>query len=598
METRPIKNFCIIAHIDHGKSTLSDRIIEYTHAIPQREMHNQILDTMDLEQERGITIKLQTLRMYYTAKDHREYEFNLIDTPGHADFNYEVSRSIAACEGSILVVDATQGIQAQTIANLKLALDEGLTILPVINKIDMPNASPEKVKEELMQLKVPNAQDALFLSAKTGEGVSELLERIAAKIPSPKGCDDAPLQALVFDSHYDSFKGVVLHIRVVNGCIHANQSFCLLASGKTFVPAEIGVFTPAMFTCETLNSGMVGYISTGLKDASILRPGDTLVSAAKKADPLPGYEPAKQMVFAGFFPLDSKDEIKLKDAIHKLSLNDSSFSFTEEHSAALGNGFRCGFMGILHMEIIQERLEREYEIPLLTTAPSVPYQLHLKSGETVIVRSPKDYPDFPYIETAYEPMVKATLIIPAESVGNVMELCTDKKGNYCEMTYLSQDRVELIYHFPASFIVYDFYDKLKSLTHGYSSVSYEDAGYQAADLVKLDIYLNDDLVDAFSCIVHRENAYEIGHQIVEKMKYVIPRKLYPMPVQAVVEHKALAREDIPPLRKSATGKGFSGSASQKKKAAKNISQNASRQRKFGKADIPQEALFAILSLTT
>ena len=596
MNNKQIKNFCIIAHIDHGKSTLSDRIIEYTHSIPERSMQDQVLDNMDLEKERGITIKLQTLRMYYTSDDTKEYELNLIDTPGHADFNYEVSRSIAACEGAILVVDATQGVQAQTIANLKLALENKLYIIPVINKIDMPNAQPKKVQEELINLNVPNANKALFVSARTGVGVHELLETIVANVPSPNGKKTNPLQALVFDSHYDAFKGIVLHIKIVNGTLKKDEALSLIASDTTFTPMEIGFFTPEMIASNELSCGMVGYVATGLKDPSILRPGDTIINKGILAPALPGYEPAHQMVFAGFYPLDSSDEEKLRSAINKLSLNDSSFSYEEDHSAALGYGFQCGFMGVLHMEIIKERLEREYDIALLTTAPSVPYKLLLKTGEKMLVSNPKNFPDFQYIEKIYEPTLKASIIFQAENIGDVMALCTDKRGIYKETNYLSEDSVELVYIFPASKIVYDFYDKLKSITHGYSSVTYKESDYQESDLVKLDIFLNDEIVDAFSSIVYRDEAYTTGRILVEKMKYVIPRKLYPMPVQAVVEHKAIAREDIPPLRKSATGKGFSGSMSKKRKAAKNIAQNSSRQRKFGKADIPQEALLAILNI--
>lgn len=593
MKTRQIKNFCIIAHIDHGKSTLADRIIELTHSVSQRDMQDQFLDNMDLEKERGITIKLQTLRMYYTADNKEEYELNLIDTPGHADFNYEVSRSIAACEGAVLVVDATQGVQAQTIANLKLALDNGLYIIPVINKIDMPNADIERVKEQLWALKIPGARDALSISAKTGTGVHELLEEIVTQIPSPNEGKDEPLQALVFDSHYDSYKGVVLHTRIVKGTVNAEDKLFLVASKRKFVPMEIGFFTPKMEEAKELSAGMVGYIATGLKEASILRPGDTIVHEGSSAKALEGYEAAKQMVFAGIYPLDSSDESKLKDVIYKLSLNDSSFSFEEEHSSALGYGFRCGFMGVLHMEIVRERLEREYDIKLLTTAPSVLHKIILKNKEEIYVRNPKDFPDFQYIDRIYEPVMLASIIVPAINIGDVMTLCNERKGEYVKTEYLSSDNVELTYRFPASKIVYGFYDKLKSITHGYSSVSYTEDGYEEADLVKLDILLNDDYVDAFSCVVYRDEAYEIGRRIVEKMKYVIPRKLYPMPVQAVVEHKAIAREDIPPLRKSVTGKGFSGSMSKKKKAAKNITQNSNRQRKYGKAEIPQEALLAI-----
>ncbi len=596
MQIKTIKNFCIIAHIDHGKSTLSDRIIELTHSVSERDMQDQFLDNMELEKERGITIKLQTLRMYYTADDSEEYELNLIDTPGHADFNYEVSRSIAACEGAVLVVDATQGVQAQTIANLKLAMESNLCIIPVINKIDMPNANPEKVKKELISLNVPNAMDALLVSAKTGVGVHELLEKIVHLVPSPSGKSTEPLQALVFDSHYDLYKGVVLHVKIVNGTITAEDNLLLFSSKRKFAPMEIGFFTPEMKIATELSAGMVGYIATGLKEASILRPGDTIVNAGFDTHPLAGYEAANQVVFAGIYPLDSADENRLKDAMYKLSLNDSSISFEEEHSAALGYGYRCGFMGVLHMEIVKERLEREYDIKLLTTAPSVLYKIFLKSGEKIYVRNPKDFPDFQYVDCIFEPVMRTTIIMPVDNIGDVMSLCSEKKGEYIATEYLSEESVEITYRIPASQIVYGFYDRLKSITHGYSSVNYAEDGYEEADLVKLDIFLNDDIVDAFSCVVYRDEAYDIGRKVVEKMKYVIPRKLYPMPVQAVVEHKTIAREDIPPLRKSVTGKGFSGSMSKKKKAAKNIVQNSNRQRKYGKADIPQEALLAILNI--
>jgi len=592
-----IRNFCIIAHIDHGKSTLADRIIEMTNTVLKREMKEQLLDTMDLERERGITIKLQTVRMYYTADDKTEYEFNLIDTPGHADFNYEVSRSLAACEGALLVVDATQGVQAQTLANLRLAMEQNLTIIPVINKVDLANADIERVMKELQEINGIDLSHVILASAKTGLGIKNILEKIVKEVPAPNGNDEEHLQALVFDSHYDPYRGVVLNIRVVNGMVEPGMKVKMLASNISYEVSEVGVFTPKMNAKEKLSAGEVGYISTSIKDVLGIKVGDT-VTDAENTNPmqLPGYKEIKQMVFAGLYPVDSNDQEKLKEAVEKLALNDSAFVYEPETSNALGAGFRCGFLGILHMEIVQERLEREYELEIISTAPSVIYRIYTKKGELLTVNNPKNFPGIELIDYIEEPYVNATIIFPTENIGVVMELCTEKRGIYVDMSYMNAKTVELFYELPLSEIAYDFFDMLKSLTHGYASVDYKEGVYKKSDLVKMDIWLNDESVDAFSFVLHRDKAHDKGRTIVERMKYLIPRKLYPMPVQSVIENKVVAREDIPPLRKSAVGKGYTGSMSKKKRMVKKVKENKTRQRKLGKADVPQEAFHAILNL--
>lgn len=590
-----IRNFSIIAHIDHGKSTLADRIMEMTNAVAKRDMREQLLDDMALERERGITIKLKTVHMQYQADDGEIYELNLIDTPGHADFNYEVSRSLAACEGALLVIDATQGMQAQTIANLRLAQEQHLTIIPVINKIDMPSADIDKVMAQLDELENIDSTLAILTSARTGEGVKDVLESIVKNIPSPQGKTESALQALIFDSHYDPYRGIILNVRVVNGCIKPGMQVRMLATKQRFQVTDVGYYTPERQESEELAAGEVGFVSTGLKDAAKSKVGDTL-AVTETTEALHGYKEVQPMVFAGLFTVDNKDEAKLRDAVEKLALNDSAFVYTPETSQALGAGFRCGFLGVLHMEIVQERLEREFHLQVLSTAPSVSYHVMQKNGTMLVVNNPSDYPSFDQIDYVEEPFVNASIILPVENIGDVIELCNSKRGIYQNIEYLNADTAELAYELPMAEIVYNFYDALKSLTHGYATIEYVAGEYRKSDLVKMEIWLNDDPVDAFNFILPREDAFARGKNIVGQMKYLIPRKLYPMPVQAVVENHAIAREDIPPLRKSATGRGFSGSIGRKRKAAKNIAQNRSRQRKIGKADVPQEAFHAILNL--
>lgn len=591
-----IRNFCIIAHIDHGKSTLADRIMEQTHAVAPRDMKDQLLDTMDLERERGITIKLQTVHMHYQAKDGKSYEFNLIDTPGHADFSYEVSRSLAACEGALLLIDATQGVQAQTLANLRLAQEQKLAIIPVINKIDMPSADIDKVLQQLEKIPGVDENQALFVSAKTGEGVDEVLESIVHQVPAPAKTADTELRALVFDSHYDPYTGVSLNIRIVSGCIKPGMKVCLLAGGQSFLAEKVGLYTSQPQDLNELGAGEVGFVSTGLKTAAGIRVGDTLASRPDAA-PLHGYRDVQPLVFAGLFPIDNKDQLKLREAVEKLALNDSALQFHPETSTSLGKGFCCGFLGILHMEIVQERLKREFGLDIISTAPSVAYHVTLKNGNKQAAHSPSEMPAYYDIDYIEEPFVAASIILPLESLGDIIELCNKKRGDYQSVEYLSESTAQLHYELPLAEIVYDFYDDLQTLSHGYATVHYVPARYRKSDLVKMDIWLNDDIVDAFSTIIPREKATIRGREIVEKMKYLIPRKLYPMPVQAVVENKPIAREDIPPLRKSVTGRGFSGRISKKRKAAKKITENKNRQRKIGKADVPQEAFHAILSVT-
>lgn len=589
-----IRNFCIIAHIDHGKSTLADRMLEITHAISKRDMKNQLLDNMDIERERGITIKLQTVHMIYQAKNNKEYEFNLIDTPGHADFNYEVSRSMAACEGALLLIDATQGIQAQTLANLKLACEQNLTIIPVINKIDMPTADIDHVLNQLEELENVDSNLTLFTSAKTGEGVIEVMESIVENIPGPPITNNEN-KALIFDSHYNPYEGIILNVRIISGEFKQGMKVYSLISKQAFEIEDIGFYTPHANSTGCLKAGEVGFITTGLKEATSIHVGDTL-STDTSAIPIHGYKEIQPLVFSGFFPIDSKAQGKLREAVEKLALNDSAFVYQPEISSALGYGFRCGFLGVLHMEIIQERIEREFGLEIISTAPSVEYHVHKTNGEQVVVNNPSDFPYFGEIDYVEEPMVNAQIVSPIDCLGDIIQLCNDKRGALVNIDYLSEKNAQLYFEMPMSEIVYDFYDSLKSLSHGYATVEYLSGRYKKSDLIKMDIYLNDDLIDAFSFIVPRDQAYEKGKTIVEKMKHLIPRKLYPIPVQAMVENKAIAREDIPPLRKSVTGKGFSGSMSKKKRAAKKITENKKRQRKIGKADVPQEAFHALLNL--
>ena len=589
-----IRNFCIIAHIDHGKSTLADRMLEITHSVSQREMRNQLLDNMDLERERGITIKLQTVHMHYISTNGNKYEFNLIDTPGHADFNYEVSRSMAACEGAILLIDATQGIQAQTLANLRLANEQNLSIIPVINKIDMPNADVDNVLQQLKNLKGVDASLTILASARTGEGVPDIMESIVQYIPAPVTCEKET-KALIFDSHYDPYTGVILNVRLFSGELKAGMNVFMLRAGQEFKIENVGYYTPQERNIDVLKAGEVGFIVTGLKDASSIRVGDT-ISSSLSIEPIQGYKEIQPLVFSGFFPANSTEQGKLRDAVEKLALNDSAFIYRPEVSSALGFGFRCGFLGVLHMEIVQERLEREFGLEIISTAPSVEYHVKKKNGEIIIVNNPSEFPSFGEIDYIEEPMVNAMIVVPTDVIGSIMKLCDSKRGIYQTLDYINERTAQLHYELPMSEIVYDFYDSLKTLSHGYSTLEYLPGRYKKSDLVKMDIYLNDEIIDAFSFIVTRESAYDKGKMIVEKMKHLIPRKLYPMPVQAVVENKSIAREDIPPLRKSATGKGFTGSMSKKKRIAKKITENKNIQRKIGKADVPQEAFYAILTL--
>ena len=555
-----IRNFSIIAHIDHGKSTLADRIIEMTGALSQREMESQVLDNMDIEKERGITIKSQAVKMNYTAKDGQQYEFNLIDTPGHVDFNYEVSRSLAACEGAILVVDSTQGVEAQTLANVYLALEDNLEILPVINKVDLPNARPEEVKKEIEDIIGIPAMDAPCISAKTGLNVEEVLERIVTDIPAPKGDKDKELQALIFDSYYDNYKGALSYVRIKNGTVKANDEILFMATGKVFTVTEVGYFGAGTYVqAERLEAGEVGYIAASVKTVSDLHVGDTITLKSRQAkEPLPGYKKANSMVYCGMYPLDGSEYEPLKDALEKLKLNDAALNYEPETSAALGFGFRCGFLGLLHLEIVIERLEREFDIGLITTAPSVIYQVHKTTGEVIELYNPTELPPQTEISFMEEPIMKAEIMIPKEFVGNVMKVCQDRRGVYLDMKYLDTNRVTLEYELPLNEIIYDFFDTIKSKTKGYASVDYEFKEYRRADLVKLDLHINNEAVDALSFIVHKDSAYERGRKMAEKLKKVIPRQLFEIPIQAVVGGKIIARETLSAMRKDVLAKCYGG----------------------------------------
>nr|WEZ27242.1 translation elongation factor 4 [Bacillus subtilis] len=561
-----IRNFSIIAHIDHGKSTLADRILEKTSAITQREMKEQLLDSMDLERERGITIKLNSVQLKYKANDGEEYIFHLIDTPGHVDFTYEVSRSLAACEGAILVVDAAQGIEAQTLANVYLALDNDLEILPVINKIDLPSAEPERVRQEVEDVIGLDASEAVLASAKAGIGIEEILEQIVEKVPAPTGDPEAPLKALIFDSLYDAYRGVVAYIRVVEGTVKPGQKIKMMATGKEFEVTEVGVFTPKATPTNELTVGDVGFLTASIKNVGDTRVGDTITSAANPAEEaLPGYRKLNPMVYCGLYPIDTAKYNDLREALEKLELNDSSLQYEAETSQALGFGFRCGFLGMLHMEIIQERIEREFNIDLITTAPSVIYDVYMTDGEKVVVDNPSNMPDPQKIERVEEPYVKATMMVPNDYVGAVMELCQGKRGNFIDMQYLDANRVSIIYDMPLAEIVYEFFDQLKSSTKGYASFDYELIGYKPSKLVKMDIMLNGEKIDALSFIVHRDYAYERGKVIVEKLKELIPRQQFEVPVQAAIGQKIVARSTIKAMRKNVLAKCYGGDISRKRK---------------------------------
>ena len=593
-----IRNFSIIAHIDHGKSTLADRILEKTSTVALRDMEDQLLDNMDIERERGITIKARAVNLTYHAQDGEDYNFNLIDTPGHVDFNYEVSRSLAACEGAILVVDASQGIEAQTLANTYLAIEHDLEVVPVVNKIDLPSADPERVCHEIEDVIGIPALDAPRISAKIGTNIEAVLEEIVTKIPSPQGDDNAPLQALIFDSYYDSYKGVIVYVRVKEGKLTKDMKIRMMATGAEFDVVEIGYMgATSLIPAQELCAGEVGYITASIKNINDTRVGDTVTNAeCPAAAPLPGYRKVNPMVFSGIYPLDGARYADLRDALEKLRLNDAAFTFEPETSVALGFGFRCGFLGLLHMEIIQERLEREYNFDIITTAPSVVYKLKLTDGSEVMIDNPTNYPDAALIATAEEPMVKANILTPVEFVGNIMELCQDRRGVFKDMKYLEETRVEMHYDLPLNEIVYDFFDALKSRTRGYASFDYEMKGYAPSKLVKLDILLNGDIVDALSFIVHADKAYPRARRIAEKLKENIPRQLFEVPIQAAVGGKIIARETVKAMRKDVLAKCYGGDITRKKKLLEKQKEGKKRMRQLGTVEVPQEAFMSVLKL--
>ncbi|MBO1512253.1 translation elongation factor 4 [Metabacillus bambusae] len=592
-----IRNFSIIAHIDHGKSTLADRILEKTSALTQREMKNQLLDSMDLERERGITIKLNAVQLKYRAKDGEDYTFHLIDTPGHVDFTYEVSRSLAACEGAVLVVDAAQGIEAQTLANVYLALDNDLEILPVINKIDLPSADPERVRNEIEEVIGLDASEAVLASAKAGIGIEEILEQVVEKVPAPEGDPEGPLKALIFDSIYDAYRGVVAYIRIVEGTVKVGQKIKMMATGKEFEVTELGVFTPKPVQLKELNVGDVGFLSAAIKNVGDTRVGDTITDAKNRAtEALPGYRKLNPMVFCGLYPIDTAKYNDLREALEKLELNDASLQFEPETSQALGFGFRCGFLGLLHMEIIQERIEREFKIDLITTAPSVIYDVHLTDGESLKVDNPSNMPDPQKIDHVEEPYVKAAIMVPNDYVGAVMELCQKKRGIFLDMQYLDEIRVNINYEIPLSEIVYDFFDQLKSNTKGYASFDYELIGYKQSTLVKMDILLNAEKIDALSFIVHRDSAYDRGKIIVEKLKELIPRQQFEVPIQAAIGQKIVARSTIKAMRKNVLAKCYGGDISRKRKLLEKQKEGKKRMKMVGSVEVPQEAFMAVLRM--
>ncbi len=595
-----IRNFCIIAHIDHGKSTLADRLLELTGVMTQREMEEQVLDNMDIERERGITIKAQAVRMVYKADDGTEYIYNLIDTPGHVDFNYEVSRSIAACEGAILVVDASQGIEAQTLANVYLALEHNLEIMPVINKIDLPSARPEEIIKEIEDVIGLEAHDAPQISAKNGLNIDTVLKRVAEVIPCPKGDEDAPLRALIFDSYYDTYKGVVAYVRLMEGKVSLGDSIRMMHTGKEFVVTELGYMRPGgLIPADTLLAGEVGFICGSIKNVRDCRVGDTITSPARPAaEPLPGYKKAVPMVFCGIYPADGSKYGDLRDSLEKLQLNDASLMFEPETSVALGFGFRCGFLGLLHMEIIQERLEREYNLDLITTAPSVIYKIRKTNGEVFELDNPTNMPDSTEIESMEEPIVKATIMTPTEYVGNIMELCQDRRGTYISMEYMEATRVILHYEMPLNEIIYDFFDALKSRTKGYASLDYELTGYKESNLVKLDIKMNNEIVDALSFIVHADKAYARGRRMAEKLKDTIPRQMFEIPIQACIGNKIIARETVKAFRKDVLAKCYGGDITRKKKLLEKQKEGKKRMRQVGSVEVPQEAFMSVLKLDT
>jgi len=592
-----IRNFSIIAHIDHGKSTLADRILEVTRTVSQRDMRAQLLDSMDLERERGITIKAQAVRVLFESKDGEMYTLFLIDTPGHVDFTYEVSRSLAACEGALLVVDASQGVEAQTVANTYLAVDSGLELIPCLNKIDLPGAEPERVAIEVSELLGESPDGVRRLSAKTGEGITEVLEELVERVPPPKGDIDAPARALIFDSEFDQYRGVIAYVRVVDGVLKQGEPILAMQAGTRADIDEIGVFTPAMTKLDCLSTGEVGYVITGIKDVNLLRVGDTLTTLSRPAEePLPGYREVKPMVFCGLFPTDSDDYPSLRDALEKLSLNDAALSWEPETSDALGFGFRCGFLGLLHMDIVRERLEREYDLDLIATMPSVEFAVTLRTGKELAVHNPAEMPDPGAIEEIREPCISASIVAPKEHIGAIMELCQERRGTHNGMHFLSAERVQLSYDLPLVEIVLDFFDQLKSRTRGYASLDYEISDMRVADLVKLDILLAGDPVDALSMIVHRDKAYEAGRVLAERLSERIPRQQFDVPIQAALGAKIIARETVKAFRKDVTEKCYGGDISRKRKLLKKQKEGKRRMKQVGRVEIPQEAFLAVLEL--
>ena len=597
MDQSKIRNFSIIAHIDHGKSTLADRLIEYTGTLTKREMEEQILDSMDLERERGITIKAQAVRSIYKARNGEEYMLNFIDTPGHVDFTYEVSRALAACEGALLVIDSTQGIEAQTLANVYLALDNDLEIIPVVNKIDLPSADPDHVKKEVEDVIGIDASDAVLCSAKTGIGIEDVLEAIVAKVPAPNGDFEKPLKALVFDSKFDAYKGVVLYVRVIDGSIKKGMKIRMMATGAEFDVTEVGYFKPGLVNVDSLEVGQVGFFAASIKNVKDARVGDTVTDANNPApEALPGYRKATPMVFCGLYPVENSDYDNLRDALEKLQLNDASLVFEPETSIALGFGFRCGFLGLLHMDVIKERLEREYGLALITTAPNVIYEVFRTNGDVEMVDNPAHFPEPTVIDHVEEPFVNATIIVPKDYVGAVMELSQEKRGEYENMTYLDETRVMIHYALPLSEIIYDYFDRLKSTTRGYASLDYELCGYRASNLVKVDILLNGDQVDALSAIVHRDKAQVRGRQLVEKLRSLIPRQMFEIPVQAAIGNKVIARENVRAMRKDVLAKCYGGDISRKRKLLEKQKEGKKRMKQVGCVELPQEAFMAILKM--
>jgi GTP-binding protein LepA len=597
MEQARIRNFCIIAHIDHGKSTLADRLLEFTGTLTKREMAEQVLDQMDLEREKGITIKAQAVRMRYAAEDGQEYELNLIDTPGHVDFTYEVSRSLAACEGALLVVDATQGIEAQTLANLYLAVEADLTIIPVVNKIDLASADPERVSQEIEDVSGIPRDEIILASAKEGIGTKDILEAIVHRIPPPKGNVGRPLRALVFDSHYDPYKGVIAYVRLIDGAIHTGDRLLMMATGSTAEVLEVGYFNPHLAAAGSLTAGEVGYVATGFKNVKDCQVGDTITLAATPADePLPGYRPAKPMVFAGLYPVEGNDYPLLRDALDRLKLNDASLIYEPENSIALGFGFRCGFLGLLHMEIVQERLEREYDLNILATAPSVEYLVTKQDGSVIAVDNPAQLPSMGEVLKIEEPWMDISVFTPSRYIGALMDLVTNRRGVFKDMKYIEEDRVHLTYQVPLAELIIDFYDQLKSRTQGYASLDYSFASYREADLVKLDLLVAGEPVDALSLITHRDKAYHIGRALVERLRELIPRQLFEVPIQAAIGQRVIARETVKALRKNVLAKCYGGDVTRKRKLLEKQKEGKKRLKRVGNVEIPQEAFMAMLSL--